>query len=117
MAEVEITQRHALETLPQLTLRPSPALITATALLALPSLELEQAVERELAENPALERVEGGACNRCGRSLAAAGCHICERPRRSLSPAAGGDGAAEPAAQPTPAEALLGELAPLLRRG
>jgi DNA-directed RNA polymerase specialized sigma54-like protein len=60
MAEVQITQRHALETLPQLTLRPSPALITATALLAVPSFELEQAVERELAENPALERVATG---------------------------------------------------------
>jgi RNA polymerase sigma-54 factor len=116
MAEVQITQRHALETLPQLTLRPSPALITATALLALPSLELEQAVERELAANPALERVESGACNRCGRSLAAEGGHICERPRRSLS-RAGDDATAEPAAQPTPAEALLDELAPLLRRG
>jgi len=117
MVGVHITQRHALQTLPQLTLRPSPALITATALLALPSFELEQAVARELADNPALERVDGGVCHRCGRSLAATGCHACERPRRSLSAAAGGDGAAEPAARPAPAEALLGELAPLLGRG
>jgi RNA polymerase sigma-54 factor len=75
---------------PQQTLRPSPALVAATALLALPSAELEEAVERELDENPALERIEG--------------------PGRA---AVGIEGV--PAA-PDPAEALLRDVMPLLAR-
>jgi RNA polymerase sigma-54 factor len=43
---------------PQLVMRPSPALLAFVQMLALPATELEDLVEREVAENPALERVE-----------------------------------------------------------
>jgi RNA polymerase sigma-54 factor len=49
---------------PQLAMRPSRVLVASMQFLALPSAELERVVERELAENPALERAEsrlGGA--------------------------------------------------------
>jgi len=117
VAGVQITQHVAFETQPQFALRPSPALIAATALLALPSLELEQAVERELAENPALERIERAVCHLCGRPLVATRCLSCDRLRR-ISPAPAGSGAAaEAAAEPTPTETLLRDVGPLLHRG
>ena len=89
MTGVQLAQHTELTALPKLTIRPSPALIAATAFLALPSLDLEQAVERELAQNPALERAERAACNLCGRPLMAARCFSCERPRRISPPGAG----------------------------
>jgi RNA polymerase sigma-54 factor len=118
MTLVQIAQHVALETLPQLTMRPSPTLIATTALLALPSLELGQAVERELAKNPALEQVERAACNLCGRPLVAARCLSCDRPR-CISPSPAGRDAAslEAAAHPTPTEVLLRDVGPQLTRG
>jgi len=118
MAGIQIVQRPAFQPLPQLTVRPSPALVAATALLGLPSLELERAVERELDENPALERVEGAACAGCGRPLAGAGCRSCDRPRPLSAPPAGGAGGPDgTACEPTAAEALLREVGPLLGPG
>jgi len=117
MTSVQIAQHVALETLPRFTMRPSPALIAATALLALPSLELGQAVERELTKNPALEQVERAVCHLCGRPLVAAGCLSCDRPRRiSPSPAGRGAATAEAPAEPTPAEVLLRDLGPQLEQ-
>jgi RNA polymerase sigma-54 factor len=119
MTGVQLAQYIDLTALPQLTVRPSPALIAATALLALPSPELERAVEHELARNPALERAEWTACNLCGRPLLAARCFSCERPRRISQPAAGawGPAAALATAELTPAETLFQEVAPLLEPG
>ena len=119
MAGVQMAQHVAVEMLPQLTVRPSPALVAATALLALPSLELGHAVERALAKNPALEQVERAACNLCGRPLVAARCLSCDRPRR-ISASLAGCGAATAdatAAEPTPAELLLRDVGPQLERG
>lgn len=119
MTGVQLAQHTELTALPKLTIRPSPALIAATAFLALPSPDLEQAVERELAQNPALERAERAACNLCGRPLMAARCFSCERPRRISPPGAGagGSAAALGAAELTPAETLFREIAPLLEQG
>jgi RNA polymerase sigma-54 factor len=114
MGGVEVSQQMALA--PRLALRPSPLLVASTTMLALPSLELEQAVERELAENPALERVDCVSCNRCGRPLLNERCPHCERPRRT-APQHGGPQIAEAAAVPAPAETILREVAPLLREG
>ncbi len=53
-------------------------------LLALPTNELSQALERELASNPALELVEPQRCPTCGRKTAAPGpCRACTAPGSS----------------------------------
>src|SRR6266702_341642 len=60
---------------PAMHLRPSPLLVAFAELLALPSMELERAVVRELEDNPALERAEESACGFCGGRAAA--CPVC----------------------------------------
>jgi RNA polymerase sigma-54 factor len=113
-----MTQNAALATLPYLAMRPSPALIAATAMLALPSTELEQVIERTLEMNPALERVEQATCHLCGRRLVASQCFLCGRlgripPSRNAS----ADTIAQCPVVPTLAETLLWEVGPLLGRG
>ena len=61
-------------------LRVSPTLIVLNQLLALSSQELQQLVQQELAENPALELVEGQACPTCGTPSVGPLCPFCERP-------------------------------------
>lgn len=55
----------------------SPQLVVANELLQFSSLELEQAIARELAENPALELREVGPCPHCGGELSVGGCPSC----------------------------------------
>jgi RNA polymerase sigma-54 factor len=62
---------------PRLGLQVSPALLAFTEVLALPLAELEELVERELAANPALERLDGPACPGCGRPLTDWDCPAC----------------------------------------
>jgi RNA polymerase sigma-54 factor len=52
----------------------TPQLILANTLLRLPSVELEQAIRRELDDNPALELVEVQRCPRCQRRLSDCRC-------------------------------------------
>lgn len=117
VAGIQMAQNAALATLPQLAMRPSAALVAATAMLALPSAELEHAIERALEENPALEQVEQATCRRCGRRLAASRCSLCEQPGRFAPSRNAGAITAEPPVVPTPAETLLWEVGPLLGRG
>ncbi len=53
---------------PEMSMRVTPALLNLAQLLALPSLDLQQLVQQELAENPALEEIESyeATCARCG---------------------------------------------------
>ncbi|HEX9374695.1 MAG TPA: hypothetical protein VGB19_00410 [Actinomycetota bacterium] len=51
---------------PRLSMNVSPRLLALTSLLQLSSQELEAAIDRESAENPALERFESDACRLCG---------------------------------------------------
>lgn len=53
---------------PEMGMRVTPALLNLAQLLALPSLDLNQLVQQELAENPALEEIETyeASCARCG---------------------------------------------------
>jgi RNA polymerase sigma-54 factor len=90
-------------------------LVAATTMLALPSMELERAVERELVENPALERVAGASCAGCGGPLVDNRCVRCALPRRCVS-ARGAGSVDEAPAEPSPAETILQELVPLLGR-
>jgi len=110
-----VTATFALEARPQLELRVSPELIAYAGLLALPLPELEQAIERELALNPALERVERTICPFCGEALVGPRCLACTRPR----PLAAHENSIEAAlrAEPSARDVLLAELRPLARGG
>jgi RNA polymerase sigma-54 factor len=65
--------------LPQQQMRASPALIALNSMLVLSTLELQQLVEMELEENPALEQVESeeSRCSRCGRPTGGTTCIYC----------------------------------------
>ena len=62
------------------SLKVSPTLIVLNQLLALSSLELQQLVQQELSDNPALELVEGKHCPACGTATVAQVCPVCDRP-------------------------------------
>lgn len=56
-----------------------PQTVLASKVLQLNSLELERAITQELAENPALELVEGGRCQVCGALFSGERCPLCAR--------------------------------------
>jgi RNA polymerase sigma-54 factor len=64
---------------PELGLRVSPALLNLAHLLTLPSLDLQQYVQEELAANPALEEIETyeASCARCGSPIIEGLCINC----------------------------------------
>ncbi len=63
----------------QMQMKASPALIALNNMLILSTLELQQAIQQELEENPALELVESEEvlCQRCGRPLSGPTCIPC----------------------------------------
>jgi RNA polymerase sigma-54 factor len=63
----------------EMGMRVTPMLLNLVHLLALPSLDLQQAVQQELSENPALEEVEAddAVCPRCGEAMVAGICWRC----------------------------------------
>jgi RNA polymerase sigma-54 factor len=90
----------------------SPALVAFTELLALPAAELELRIDREVAENPAIERVDSPACPWCGDPGSPQGCPICSRWPRRAGPdrmAPGTDGLERLPARPTRCQRLLDE--------
>lgn len=101
-------QAQAMAMAPQLAMRPSGVLVAAMELLAMPSVELDQLVDRELAANPALERSERPLCPLCGAELAAERCAACRRERRDGVAPAPPELALQ--AEPTLAETLRAEV-------
>ncbi|MGE5619457.1 MAG: RNA polymerase factor sigma-54 [Sphingomonadaceae bacterium] len=67
------------EQLPQQTMRVSPRLVAANHILQLSSMELQQAISSELAENPALELIDIPTCPTCGTQLQGSICPQCLR--------------------------------------
>lgn len=65
--------------LPQQQMKASPALIALNNMLVLSTQELQQLVQQELEENPALEQAESddSLCSRCGRPMTGATCIYC----------------------------------------
>jgi len=57
--------------------RPAATLVAFASLLALPSWELEQAMNQELSMNPALELIESDVCPRCGNMRNDGICFFC----------------------------------------
>jgi RNA polymerase sigma-54 factor len=106
-----VTATFALEARAQLELRVSPELVAYAGLLALPLPELEQEIERELAFNPALERVERAICPFCGEALAGPSCLVCAR-RPRVAQEAPVDQALR--AELSATDALLAELRPVI---
>jgi RNA polymerase sigma-54 factor len=64
---------------PQQQMRASPALIALNNMLVLSAQDLQQLVQQEIEENPALEMDESdeALCSRCGRPLSGATCIYC----------------------------------------
>jgi RNA polymerase sigma-54 factor len=62
------------------SLKVSPTLIVLNQLLALSSMELQQLVQQEIADNPALEIIEGRPCPSCGTPSTSPLCPFCDKP-------------------------------------
>src|SRR5919107_697064 len=64
---------------PQMQMKASPALIALNNMLILSTLELQQMIQQEIEENPALELMESeeALCQRCGRQLSGPTCIFC----------------------------------------
>lgn len=71
--ELELTQ----DVSPIQTMKVSPRLVAANYILELSSQELQQAIQKELSENPALELVETPTCQVCGTELQGSICPRC----------------------------------------
>jgi RNA polymerase sigma-54 factor len=62
--------------------KPTPKTVVVSNLLELASADLEQAIQSELAENPALKVAETAYCERCGSTYSGKSCPRCEGERR-----------------------------------
>lgn len=63
--------------IPEQSLRVSPRLVAASYILELSSMELQQAIQQELEENPAMELVEAPTCPTCGGAVQGKICPHC----------------------------------------
>jgi RNA polymerase sigma-54 factor len=84
--------------LPQQQMKASPALIALNNMLVLSTLELQQLVQAELEDNPALDQLESeeSLCSRCGRPLSGATCIYCLHEDLKLAEAERDDASAPP---------------------
>jgi len=73
--------------LPQQTMKASPQLVAANHILALSSVELQQLINKELEENPALEMEETATCPVCGRPLSQSNVCLNCQPIEQFKPA------------------------------
>src|SRR5436305_1310582 len=101
----------------QLAMHPSPMLLALTALLPLTSQELDEAIDREAADNPALERLDPPSCPICAGEPD----RSCPRCRSGSfidrdRPVGGRVLSSEPPAPSTTQSAMLQEAALLLTR-
>ncbi|MHB1416133.1 MAG: RNA polymerase factor sigma-54 [Chloroflexota bacterium] len=88
----------------QQTIKVSPRLVAASYILELSSLELQQAIQTELDENPALEMTEVDKCPICGGAMEGNVCPHCLAQKKEASQAS--DGQTEPAEDYLPTQGL-----------
>ena len=110
-----MTATLTLEATPRLEHRASPELLAYAGILALPTAELESVVEREVERNPALERIESTVCPLCGEHGSPCSCRSQSRRANGAAPVLADVVDDVLADQPTPAEALLAQLRPLVK--
>src|SRR5918911_5669966 len=84
MMDMELTTEQQQEQ--QITMRISPRLIAANHILELSSMELQEVMQQEVAENPALEVTECVNCPRCGALMVDNTCHNCARGQNTAGP-------------------------------
>jgi RNA polymerase sigma-54 factor len=75
------------EQLAHQSMKVSPRLVAANYILELSSQELQQAISKEIHDNPALEHVEVETCNVCGTELQGSICPRCIQRQKTGSPA------------------------------
>src|SRR5262245_59624480 len=63
--------------IPEQSVRVSPRLVAASYILELSSLELQQVIQQELDENPAIELLEAPTCPACGGAVQGRICPHC----------------------------------------
>ncbi len=97
------------ELAPHLGLRPAPALIAFAGLLVVSSAELDRLIERELAANAALERIDPPRCAGCGAVLAEPRCRCRERRQRLPSTGEASRGLDAVPGEPSALEAILAD--------
>ncbi len=85
--ELELGQ----EVLARQEVRVSPRLVAANYILELSSVELQQAISKELSENPALEALEVPSCPICGTELHGSICPRCIQRQKINEPPVDGD--------------------------
>ncbi len=121
----------------QMSMRISPRLIQANHVLELSSMELQEYMQHELQDNPALDMTDAAHCPQCGTPMVDAVCHVCARAQNPTGPDATSFDSSESymdmgtysnttarddefdplslvAAQMTLSERLLADLAPVL---
>lgn len=75
----------------QMGMRVSPRLVAASYILELSSLELQQAISTEIADNPALEMLERPTCQACGGPLQGSICPNCLSQQKSQATSSDGE--------------------------
>src|ERR687884_1028263 len=84
MMDMELTTEQQQEQ--QMTMRISPRLIAANHILELSSMELQEVMQQEVEENPALEVTEYVNCPRCGALMLDDTSHTCARAQNTAGP-------------------------------
>jgi len=84
---VDLTQDMAVH----MGMRVSPRLVAASYILELSSMELQQAISAELADNPAMEMLEQPTCPTCGEPLHGSICPNCLNQQKSQTSSSEGD--------------------------
>ena len=70
----------------QMSMRISPRLIQANHVLELSSMELQEYMQHEIQDNPALDMTDAAHCPQCGTPMVDAVCHICARAQNPTGP-------------------------------
>jgi RNA polymerase sigma-54 factor len=86
MMDMDMDMTSEVQQAQQMTVRISPRLIAANHILELSSMELQEVMQQEVDENPALEVTEYVNCPRCGSLMLDDTCHTCARAQNSAGP-------------------------------
>jgi RNA polymerase sigma-54 factor len=79
LVDIGVSMDARLRPSPQARPKPTPKTVLVSGLLELATADLERAVLEELSENPALELVDAGHCERCGAMFSGSLCPYCDR--------------------------------------